>query len=215
MVQADRGSRRGDGRLASRSRRHIRDGSRSAASASGLDLSDDALGVSSHRASKATCSRPHRNRKLALAGLSQPVTIAELTRVTSDVTHYDAFDLVDAALDGRSHSAYGNRWALRAEGAPVARRARLARVSNAPLDKRRHRGCQAKNQASARCAPAIELTRYRDVVRLATQVDEQVKGAASGDPWLTIEGIALRMAGVADPRAPRRLICSNEPTNRC
>ena len=36
------------------------------------------------------------------------------------------------------------------------------------------------------------------LLALAARVDQQVKGAAPGDPWQTLECIALRLAGVAD-----------------
>jgi hypothetical protein len=37
-----------------------------------------------------------------------------------------------------------------------------------------------------------------ELLSLAARVDQQVKGAATGDPWLTLECVALRVAGVAD-----------------
>jgi hypothetical protein len=48
---------------------------------------------------------------------------------------------------------------------------------------------------------AAKRLRKRDVEDLigqAARIDQQVKGAAPGDPWQTLEYVALRLAGVAD-----------------
>ena len=45
---------------------------------------------------------------------------------------------------------------------------------------------------------ASKRLRKRDIEELLAQsarVDQQVKGAAPGDPWQTLEDIALRLAG--------------------
>ncbi len=170
---------------------------------SGLDLSDDALAFLSSRVEGNLLAAAQELDKLALLGLSQPVTMAELTRVTSDVTHYDAFDLTDAALAGEAQRVRRIAWALREEGTPVlgvlgALAFQMRRLIND--DTKGLPGPKISLMRAAR--QRLNLRDIETLFALATQADEQVKGAASGDPWLTIEGIALRLAGVENlPRS--------------
>ena len=56
-----------------------------------------------------------------MSGLAQPVTLAALTSAVTDAAHYDAFDLVDAALDGEARRVRHIVWVLRAEGVRCSR----------------------------------------------------------------------------------------------
>ena len=74
----------------------------------------------SQTASRAICwPRLRRSRNSRCPGLPQPITLAALTSAVTDAAHYDAFDLVDAALDGEARRVRHIVWVLRAEGVAV------------------------------------------------------------------------------------------------
>ncbi len=165
----------------------------------GLDLSDDALAYLATRVEGNLLAAAQELDKLALLGLPQPVTMSDLTRVTSDVTHYDAFDLTDAALAGEVQRVRRIVAALRAEGAPVLgvlgafafQIRRLINDDTVGLPK-------AKISSMREARQRLKLRDIEALLVPAAQADQQAKGAATGDPWLTIETIALRLAGVDD-----------------
>ena len=49
------------------------------------------------------------------------MTLAALTSAITDAAHYDAFDLVDAALDAEPHRVRHIVWVLRVEGVQCSR----------------------------------------------------------------------------------------------
>jgi DNA polymerase-3 subunit delta len=88
-------------------------------------------------------------------------------------------------------------WVLRAEGvAPLnvlgALTSQLRRLMSGES-----RGMPPQRERAMRAARS--RLRQRDLEGLLTQaawVDQQVKGAAAGDPWQSLERMALRIAGV-------------------
>jgi DNA polymerase III delta subunit len=90
-------------------------------------------------------------------------------------------------------------WVLRAEGVAV-----LAILGSLVAQLRRlfsgdSRGMPPQRERAMRAAK--ERLRANDIEALleqAARVDQQVKGAADGDAWRSLEAIALRVAGVTD-----------------
>lgn len=165
----------------------------------GLELDREALGFLAGSVEGNLLAAAQEIEKLALAGLKQPVTLAALTSAVTDAAHYDAFDLVDAALDAEPHRVRHIVWVLRAEGVQV-----LAVLGSLTSQLRRllnddTRGLPQQKERAMRSAQKRLKTRdIEEMLALAARVDQQVKGVAIGDPWLTLECIALLMAGVAD-----------------
>ena len=150
----------------------------------GLELSRDALAHLASNVEGNLLAAVQEIEKLALAGLPQPVTLAALTAAVGDAAHYDAFDLIDAAIAGEATRVRHIVWVLRAEGvAPLtilgAFTWRLRQLMTGDSGGMRRRDLEA---LLVRCA----------------LIDQQVKGAADGDPWQSLERLALRIAGAAD-----------------
>jgi DNA polymerase-3 subunit delta len=164
----------------------------------GLELDRDALGYLANSVEGNLLAAAQEIEKLALAGLPQPVTRAALTSAITDAAHYDAFDLVDAALDAEPQRVRHIVWVLRAEGVQVlavlgALTSQLRRLINDDS-----RGLpQQKERAMRAARKRLKTLEIEALLGLASCVDQQVKGVAIGNPWSTLECIALRMAGVA------------------
>lgn len=162
----------------------------------GLELSRDALAYLASSVEGNLLAAAQEIEKLALSGIAQPVTLPALMAAISDAAHYDAFDLVDAALDGEVERVRHIVWVLRAEGVPAlgilgsiaAQLRRLLNDDSKGLPQNKERAMRAARKRLATAELEALLT-------LAARVDQQVKGAAAGDPWLTLECIALRIAG--------------------
>jgi DNA polymerase-3 subunit delta len=165
----------------------------------GLELDRDALGYLANSVEGNLLAAAQEIEKLALAGLPQPVTLAALTSAITDAAHYDAFDLVDAALDAEPQRVRHIVWVLRAEGVQV-----LAVLGSLTSQLRRlinddSRGLpQPKERAMRAARKRLATHDLEGMLALAACVDQQVKGMALGDPWSTLECIALRMAGISD-----------------
>lgn len=164
----------------------------------GLEISSDALGYLANSVEGNLLAAAQEIEKLALSGLPQPITLAALTSAVADAAHYDAFDLVDAALEGEARRVRHIVWVLRAEGVAV-----LAVLGSLTVQLRRFlnddvRGMpQAKERAMRSAAKRLRKRDIEDLIAQAARIDQQVKGAAPGDPWETLEYVALRLAGVA------------------
>jgi len=165
----------------------------------GLEIDSDALGYLANSVEGNLLAAAQEIEKLALSGLAQPLTLAALTSAITDAAHYDAFDLVDAALDGEADRVRHIVWVLRAEGVAVlavlgSLTVQLRRLLNDDL-----RGLpQTKERAMRAAAKRLRKHDVEDLIGQAARIDQQVKGAAPGDPWQTLEYVALRLAGVAD-----------------
>ncbi len=162
----------------------------------GVEISSDALGYLANSVEGNLLAAAQEVEKLALSGLAQPITLAALTSAIADAAHYDAFDLVDAALDGEARRVRHIVWVLRAEGVAV-----LAVLGSLTVQLRRFlnddiRGLpQAKERAMRAASKRLRKRDIEDLLAQSARVDQQVKGAAPGDPWQTLEDIALRLAG--------------------
>jgi DNA polymerase-3 subunit delta len=164
--------------------------------AAGLELDNDALEFLANSVEGNLLAAVQEIEKLNLQGLTQPVTLAALTRAVTDAAHYDAFDLVDAALNREPARVRHIVWVLAAEGVPLlmvlgALTTQLRRLLLGDT-----RGMPPQRERAMRAARARLSVRDLEVLlQQSAYVDQQVKGAP-GDPWQTLERIALRMAGV-------------------
>jgi len=162
----------------------------------GLELDADALEYLANSVEGNLLAAVQEIEKLSLQGLPQPVTLDALTRAVTDAAHYDAFDLVDAALGAEPRRVRHIAWVLAAEGvAPLlVLGAMTTQLRRLLLDDTR--GMPPQRERAMRAARARLPARDLEVLlQQALNVDQQVKGAP-GDPWQTLERIALRLAGV-------------------
>lgn len=163
----------------------------------GIELTRDALAHLATNVEGNLLAAAQEIDKLALAGLPQPITLDALVGATSDATHYEAFDLVDAALDGDARRVRHIVWVLRAEGEPslvvlgamVSQIRRLLAGDSRGLPPQRERAMRAARER-------LQVDQLEQLLESAALVDQQVKGAADGDAWQTLESLALHVAGV-------------------
>ena len=165
----------------------------------GLELSRDALAHLASSVEGNLLAAVQEIEKLALAALPQPVTLAALTAAIGDASHYDAFDLIDAAIAGEATRVRHIVWVLRAEGiAPLtvlgALASQLRRLISGDS-----RGMPPQRERAMRAASGrLKLAELEALLVRCAWIDQQVKGAADGDPWQSLERMALHIAGVAD-----------------
>jgi DNA polymerase-3 subunit delta len=179
----------------------------------GLEFDRDAIAHLANHVEGNLLAAAQEIDNLALAGLAQPITLDALIGAVADAAHYDAFDLVDAALDGEPARVRHVVWVLRAEGV-----AALAVLGSLVSQLRRlfsgdSRGLPPQRERAMRAAKTrLRASDVEALLAQAAHVDQRVKGAADGDAWAALESIALRIAGVtaldwiaaADQRAARR-----------
>ncbi len=153
--------------------------------------------------------------KLALLQGQGPLTAEQLGRAIADSARFDLFDIPDAALAGdraRMHriiqglAAEGTAeplvlWVLAREVRLLARAAFAAREGTRALDaflaaERVWQNRQGPVKAVLRRLPAPTLPLLLGHCALA---DRQIKGLATGDPWLTLDAIGDALAGGPSP----------------
>lgn len=162
----------------------------------GLTLSPEALNLFAERVEGNLLAAVQEIEKLRLAGLDSPVSAEDLTAVLEDSARYDTFELIDAVFAGDAPRVSRMLATLRQEG--VALFAILGALTNQlrriagneflPAPRKRLVGELLRRIGSTSAIPRI--------LAECALVDAQGKGQIAGDPWLSLEEILLRMAGV-------------------
>jgi DNA polymerase III subunit delta len=163
----------------------------------GLKLEPDALEFLASSVEGNLLAAVQEIEKLKLQGLQEPVTLEALTRAVTDAAHYDAFDLVDAALGAQPQRVRHVMWVLAAEGVAALMVLGALTVQLRRLLSGDTRGLPQQRERVMRAARSrLGIHDLEALLQLALVVDQQAKGAARGDPWQTLERLALRLAGV-------------------
>ena len=147
--------------------------------------------------------------KLRLLDLPQPITIDAMREAVLDASRFDAFDLIDASLAGDAARVHRIVGVLRDEGLqPLAvlglvtswirRLATGQRFGMPPQRAKRFDAARERLDAAA----------LETALDIAATVDWQVKGAAIGDPWQSLEAQCLLLAGT--PTWPRPATRANQ-----
>lgn len=132
-------------------------------------------------------------QKLALQSLPSPITLEAMTNSLEDSSRFTAFDLIDAMMAGDQRRVVHVLDVLRQEG--VALFAILGALTSQL--RRLHDG--------GRLPPARQklvqdfARRIRDPLPVLAEcalIDQQGKGQKIGDPWISLEKMLLRLAGV-------------------
>jgi DNA polymerase-3 subunit delta len=135
--------------------------------------------------------------KLKLLGLPQPVTLEALTRAITDAAHYDAFDLLDAALDAQPARVRHVIWVLKAEGvAPLQVLGALTSQLRRALTGDSRGLPQQRERAMHAARARLSVAQLEALLKACLSIDQQSKGALGGDAWQTLERVALRLAGI-------------------
>jgi DNA polymerase-3 subunit delta len=173
--------------------------------AAGLTLRADALELFVDNVEGNLLAAAQEIEKLKLAGLPQPVSADALAQAIADAAHYDAFDLVDAALLAQPARVRHIVAVLAAEGvAPLAVLGALTTQLRRLLSGDA-RGLPRNREQAMRSARArLSLPLIESLLGAAFEIDCQVKGAAPGDPWQNLERLALALAGVTLGQTAKR-----------
>lgn len=149
--------------------------------------------------------------RIALAWPGGSLDQAAVAALVADSARYDVFELANAAFAGDATRALRILAGLRAEGEepPLllwALLADLRALSRVALRLTRTRSVDeafraeriwTSRQPTLRAALArLPRTEIDALIVAAAQVDRMAKGALDGDPWLALEALVARIAGV-------------------
>lgn len=136
--------------------------------------------------------------KLRLAELPQPVSADAMATMLEDASHYDAFELLDAAFSGDRSRIPRMVRGLRAEG--VALFAILGALTSQLRQIAEGRVPQFRRRVTDRLVKRLGSVQAIDrVLAQCALVDQQGKGQLLGDAWLSLEDLLLRLAGTRLP----------------
>ena len=165
----------------------------------GLTLSQRASEVLASRVEGNLLAGQQELEKLRLL-LVEGDEISEKDILLSDTSHYETFDLIDTALAGNFRRVRKMVLNLRREGVAVfmiigALTAQLRRLYHYSLGRKQNvsRNRNAAIQAFLQRSSSEEI---EELMRECGRLDQQAKGMLRGDPWVSLDRILLRVAGI-------------------
>lgn len=147
--------------------------------------------------------------KLSLL-MSGNVDAEAMENAVANSARYDVFSLVDKALAGNCSEALRTLEGLREEGTETTvllwsftreLRQLISIQESTKLGERlevaiRQAGVWEKRQPLIhKAAKRISIDALKAMLVLARETDQQIKGAASGDPWLTLRELTMGLTG--------------------
>ena len=167
--------------------------------AAGIELTRDAIALLAERVDGNLLAGAQEIEKLKLAGVKSPVDAETLRAAVEDASHFNTFELIDAAFDGHPRRVRKMVRVLRQEGTPVfmvlgavnsqLRNAlRLASGMRVYLPPQRAR-------ALRRLGDRLGRTGLERALSECALLDMQAKGALRGDAWQSLERVLVRLAG--------------------
>ena len=167
--------------------------------AAGIELTRDAIALLAERVEGNLLAGAQEIEKLKLAGVKSPVDAETLGTAVGDASHFNTFELIDAAFDGSPRRVRKMVRVLRQEGAPVfmvlgavnsqLRNAlRLASGMRVYLPPQRARALRRLGDRLGRAGLERTLSE-------CALLDMQAKGALRGDAWQSLERVLVRLAG--------------------
>ncbi len=168
-----------------------------------VTLSPEALTFLAQRVEGNLLAAVQEMEKLKIAALPQPVSMEALLAVLEDSAHYDTFELLDAAMMGDAARIPRMVRGLRAEGVALfailgALTSQLRAIVDGRVPPFRRREADALTR---RLGSVAAMDR---VLAQCALVDQQLKGQLLGDPWLSMEELLLRLAGLRLPSLENR-----------
>jgi DNA polymerase-3 subunit delta len=167
-----------------------------------LEIEPDAIQYLCDRVEGNLLAAAQEIHKIGLMQLTQPVTLDALVTSIDDTSRYNSFDLLDAVMARHPQKAHKILHNLRAEGVALfailgALTSQLRRLDGPSFNMPKNRQELLRDFAS----------RVRDVKPVLAEcavVDAQGKGQLPGDPWVSLEQILLRLAGIRVLSVPSR-----------
>lgn len=143
-----------------------------------------------------------------LFGTSQ-ISAQQLEETVADHSRFDVFKLIDSILAAQTDRIIKILSNLKAEGIAepvilwaIAREARtliqiklaLAQGQNKTMVFKNHQIWDKRQSLVDNAINKLSITHLHQILKLAAQIDRQIKGQQSGDPWHTLQIICLRFA---------------------
>ena len=167
--------------------------------AAGIELTRDAIALLADRVEGNLLAAAQEIEKLKLAGLKSPVDAETLRSAVEDASHFNTFELIDAAFDGNPRRVRKMVRVLRQEGAPVFMLlgAITAQLRNALrlADGVRVYLPQQRIRSLRRLGDRLGRTGLEYALSECALLDLQAKGALRGDAWQSLERILVSLAG--------------------
>ena len=159
----------------------------------GLQLNKEAFAYLRDRVEGNLLAAVQEIEKIKLLDLPQPINAAAIAAAVEDVSHYDAFELIDAAFAGEAKRVRQVLRTLREEGVAIMAvlgvlASQLRRIDSGAWMPNHRRSLVARFKRRAGGVEAV-------LAELAL-IDQQVKGVIFGDPWLSLERLLLRHCGL-------------------
>jgi DNA polymerase-3 subunit delta len=179
--------------------------------AHGVEIGEDAAELVADRVEGNLLAAQQEIERIALASPGGRVSLDEIRALVTDSARFDVFELAGAALSGNAGRALRILAGLRAEGEqpPLilwALTNDLRAVSRVAKRLERRRSVEdalrAEQVWSSRQGPvraALQRLRRAEIDALlvaAGRADLLAKGGLRGDPWIALESLVARMAGV-------------------
>ncbi len=177
----------------------------------GLTISSDAAEMLADRVEGNLLAAQQEIERIALLMPGAALGSDEVAALVADSARYDVFELSAAALSGQPARALRILAGLRAEGrepplvlwallndlrglSAVAWRAERERSLDAIF---REEKIWARRQSTMKAAlPRFTRDEIESLLVSAAAVDRTAKGAMRGDPWVALESLVARIAGV-------------------
>lgn len=171
--------------------------------AAGLILAEDAIDALAERVEGNLLAARQEIEKLKLQLGEGRVGITDIAAAVGDSSHFDTFELIDAAFAGRGVRLRKMLAALHLQGVAVfmimgamanqlERARQLAAGSNPRLSR-------SRQQVLAAAVRRLGTDRIAELCKECALLDLQAKGMLRGDPWQSLERILLAIAGVVPP----------------
>ena len=167
--------------------------------AANIELTRDAIALLADRVEGNLLAAAQEIEKLKLAGVQSPVDAETLRAAVNDASHFNTFELIDAAFDGKPARVRKMVRVLRQEGTPVFMV--LGAVNSQLRNALRHATGVRVYVPRQRLH---SLNGLRDRLGVAglehalsecALLDMQAKGALRGDAWQSLERILVALAG--------------------
>ena len=172
---------------------------RSRCRAVGIELTREAIALLADRVEGNLLAAAQEVEKLKLAGVKSPVDAETLRAAVEDASHFNTFELIDAAFDGHPRRVRKMACVLRQEGAPVfmvlgALNAQLRNALRLASGVRVYLPPQ-RARALRQLGNRLGTAGLERVLAECALLDMQAKGALRGDAWQSLERILVGLAG--------------------
>jgi DNA polymerase-3 subunit delta len=179
--------------------------------ARGIDIEKDAAEFIADRVEGNLLAAQQEIERIALLSPAGRVSLDEISALVTDSARFDVFDLAGAALSGNAARALRILAGLRAEGEEpplilwaltndlraVSRVAKRLERQRSVEDALRAEQVWSNRQGHVRAAlQRLDRAEIDALIVAAGRADLLAKGGLRGDPWIALESLVARMAGV-------------------